>query len=1177
MLGNFCRARSLRAMSAVLFMSVAILCGSPAAGSPSAMPTAVASKLAEGSESLAKLWSDSAHLPIIVEFAMPPVPDPAGFNSPDDADAAHTQAIRAAQDAILLELLGSPADVANAEASPDTNLKRMSFSPMFGMVATAGDLERLAADTRVVRIHEDGRAAPNLIQSLPLIGMPTAYAGGATGNGFHVAILDTGGRRSHEFLSSRIVSAACYSTTSGAPDNSTSLCPGGVAESTAIDSADDCDEATIYGCGHGTHVAGTAAGFNTNQQAGEPTNGVARDARIISINVFSRFPRSSCGSLPSEYTGGCVLTWNSDQIKGLERVYALRNTMNIAGVNMSLGGGSFDSHCDTDARKPIIDQLRAAGIATVIAAGNNGSSTRVSAPACISSAIAVASSTKQDSRSSFSNWGALIDVVAPGTSILASYLSGNSNTFYSSLSGTSMAAPHVAGAFAALRTAVPNATVNQIEDALKSSGPGITFGTTTKPRIQVAQALTALTVVPPAPANDNFANRITIAGPRTVTGTNNGATAQTGEPNHAEVANARKTVWWRYTPAISGRITINTFGSPFDTVLAIYTGSTVANLTPVASNDDSGGPQSQVRFQGTAGTSYAIAVAGKDNGSGSISLTVLPTVTPPANDNFANRINIPSPATVTGTNVGATEETGEPVHAQRPTARNSIWWRYTPSQSGQIRINTFGSEASTVLAVYTGSSVANLTEVASNNNFPGSRSMVTFSGTAGTAYAIAVAGPNMAEGAVTLTVQETIPHPVNDDFADRINIPAFATVTGTNVGAMAETGEPIHAGRSDARNSVWWRFTPSAAGQITINTFGSNFDTVLAVYTGSTVANLTHVASNDDTNGRQSQVTIQASAGTAYAIAVAGYGNTAGNITLTVKAGDGRDHTTIVSAVTPVTRATQVGSTVTAFASVINAGPVSATSCSVALPGSPPVTFSYRSRNHNTGTLGTVNQPVNIAAGARQDFLMAFTPTGAMQQELALVFDCTNTPPAPSVVGLNTFLLIGTTSAPPADMLSIAETATADGIMNIPLGGTGFSALAAMNIGASAQIQARLSASSILSTASALPNTTAMVICRTNPTTGACLATPTATVNFTPGANEVVTFTAFVASNGTPIPFNPASTRLFVHFFQGSTPVGSASVAARTTGGGGTDAPESMSTRADDDFAPSVAIRGTHD
>lgn len=149
--------------------------------------------------------------------------------------------------------------------------------------------------------------------------------------------------------------------------------------------------------------------------------------------------------------------------------------------------------------------------------------------------------------------------------------------------------------------------------------------------------------------------------------------------------------------------------------------------------------------------------------------------------------------------------------------------------------------------------------------------------------------------------------------------------------------------------------------------------------------------------------------------------------------------------------------------------------------------------------------------------------------------------------GLNTFLLIGTFSVPPADILGIAV--TNDGIMAIRLGGTGFAALAAMNIGASAQIQARLSAASILSNQAPLPNTTAMVICRTNPATGACLVAPTPTVDFTPGAGEIVTFTAFVTSNGTAIPYNPASTRLFVHFFQGSTPVGSASVAARTVSG----------------------------
>jgi subtilisin family serine protease len=755
-------------LSIGLFLAVTALALAPATVAAQGTPAAVSAKLAEGSDGVYRLWSDRARLPIIVELAMPPIPDPAGFARPEDADAAHTEAIRAVQDAILVDLLGTPADLASAEASPDTNLKRMSFSPMFGMVATAEEVERLAADPRVVRIHEDGLSAPNLIQSVPLIGMPTAYAAGATGNNFRVAVLDTGGRRSHEFLSSRIVSAACYSTTSGAPNNSTSLCPGGVAESTSIDSANDCDAGTIYGCGHGTHVAGTAAGFNTNQQAGEPANGVARDARIISINVFSQFPRAACGGIPDQYTGGCVLSFTTDQMKGLERVYALRNSMNIAAVNMSLGGGSHELHCDGNPLRPIILQLRAARIATVIAAGNNGADTYINAPACISAAIAVASSTKQDLRSSFSNWGYLVDLVAPGTSILASYVSGNSNTFYSSLSGTSMAAPHVAGAFAALRTAVPDATVTQIEAALKSTGLSVSTPFRTKPRIRVAEALGALT---------------------------------------------------------------------------------------------------------------------------------------------------------------------------------------------------------------------------------------------------------------------------------------------------------------------------------------------------------------------------------------------------------GADETTIYAAVTPVNRATLRGERVTAFATIINSGAQTARYCSIAAPEDLPLQFWYRARNHLTGALGVEDEPVHIPAGGRQDFLMTFNPIQAMQQELALVFDCTNTPPASSVVGLNTFLLLATVSPRPADLLSVAVTASGDGIMNVPLNGTGFAALAAQNIGAPATLQARLSASPILANPTSLPGT--MALCRTNPTTGACLAPPSATVDFTPQEGEMVTFTAFVTSNGTAIPFDPANTRLFVHFFQGVWPVGSASVAARTTGGGGTGAPENMSALAD--------------
>jgi subtilisin family serine protease len=1024
MAGKFFGAQPLRALSVALFISASTLSWTTGSASSSAMPEIVTSKLAEGSDGLSNLWSDGVRLPVIVEFPMPTLPDPAAFDSPQEADAAHTRAIRAVQDAILVDLLGSPAGIANAEASPGTNLKRMAFSPMFGIVATADEVEQLAADPRVVRIHEDGLSYPSLIETLPLIGMPAAYAQGATGNNSRVAVLDTGARRSHEFLSSRIVAAACFSSTTGAPNNSTSLCPEGANESTTLDSANDCDSATIYGCGHGTHVSGIAAGFNTNQQAGEPPHGVARNALIVSINVFSQFPRSACGSLPTQYTGGCVASFVSDQIRGLEHVYTLRNTARIDAVNMSLGGGRFFDYCDEDARKPIIDLLlRQPGTATVIAAGNNGYSNSVAAPACISSAVTVASSTKQDARSSFSNWGHMIDLVAPGTSILAPYVDGDSDTGYASLSGTSMAAPHVAGAMAALRSRYPGEFLFKANWAFELSGLSITSSGVTKPRIRVPEAVAMMEGEQNfAPVNDNFADRLTIPGFGRAYGRNSLATVESGEPDHdnSDSINSGRSVWWRFTPASSSSITIDTLGSDFFTVLAVYTGNSVTNLTRVASNVFiPGNSRSRVTFNATAGTSYAIAVASYDASiGGSVVLNVAPTIPPPPNDNFADRIAIAGPSTVTGTNKLATSEPSEPAH-------------------------------------------------------------------------------------------------------DRI---------------------------SGTRDSVWWRFTPTATGPIEINTFGSNFDTVLAVYTGNTVSNLTSVASNNDSSGgRQSKVTFEGTAGTAYAIAVASrFAGEGGDIALTVQGGSEPSETAIVSAVTPVTRATAVGSTVTAYATIINYGGATATSCSIAVQPDDPLTFSYRARDHVTRELGPLNTPVSIPAGGRQDFLMAFTPTASMQQQLLLVFDCTNTQPAPVIIGLNTFLLVATSSAPPADIISTAVTSSNDGITNIPLGGTGFAALAAENIGTSATITAQVSASQIQLARSSLPGGT-LRLCRTDPTTGDCLANPTTSpISFAPLPDEIVTFTAFVESDGTAIPFNPAGTRLFVNFFQGTTPVGSASVAVRT-------------------------------
>ncbi len=481
-------SRSLRRTAVASLIMTTAMGYSFAAGE--GLSQAAMDKLVNADQILSGLSDEAGKKRVIVEFAMPDVPDAAEAGDAEAADVAQTSAVHQKQDEILGRVFSAEGGLSATLSSEELAVTRMDFSPMFAIDVDEATLAELASDPAVVRIHEDALSEPSLIQSLPLIGMPAAYAGGATGSGWYVAVLDTGARRTHEFLSSSVYSAACYNTASSSYP-SYSLCPGGASSSTSISSAPDCNEATIGGCGHGTHVSGTAAGYNTSLSSGEPTSGVARSARLITINVFSRFTGSTnCGS--SLKSSGCVLSFTSDQIRGLERVYALRNTYNIASINMSLGGGQFFSACDTDSRKPIIDSLRSAGIATVIAAGNSGFNTSVGAPGCISSAITVASSTKSDARSSFSNWGTLVDVVAPGSSIYASYPNGSSNNYYTYLSGTSMASPHVAGAFAALRSARPAATVSQIEAALESTGLGIASAGTTKPRIRVANALNVL-------------------------------------------------------------------------------------------------------------------------------------------------------------------------------------------------------------------------------------------------------------------------------------------------------------------------------------------------------------------------------------------------------------------------------------------------------------------------------------------------------------------------------------------------------------------------------------------------------------------------------------------------------------------------------------------------------------
>ena len=334
---------------------------------------------------------------------------------------------------------------------------------------------------------EDIPVPPTLQDSIPLIRANVAPASGATGAGQAIAILDTGVEAAHPFFGGRVVSEACYSSNSPS-QGATTVCPGGVTTSTAAGSGAPCVGGSS--CDHGTHVAGIAAGQAANRR------GVAPQANIISIQVFSLF-RDVPGGAQSCANAGrpspCVLTFLSDQIRGLQRVLDLRNTFSIAAVNMSVGGGTPTVNCDSDSRKTLVDQLRAANIATVIASGNDGSSTGVSTPGCISTAITVGSTTKADAVSSFSNSASSVDLLAPGSSITSAVLSGG----FASKSGTSMATPHVAGAFAALRSVRNDLTVDQINTALRNTGVSITDtrNNLTRPRIILAAAVQS--VLPP--------------------------------------------------------------------------------------------------------------------------------------------------------------------------------------------------------------------------------------------------------------------------------------------------------------------------------------------------------------------------------------------------------------------------------------------------------------------------------------------------------------------------------------------------------------------------------------------------------------------------------------------------------------------------------------------------------
>jgi hypothetical protein len=445
-------------------------------------------------------------------------------------------------------------------------------------------LEKFLQQPAVKAVYENGPVYPHLTYSLPFIGQPAVAAGGMTGNGGTVAVIDTG---------------INYTLPAFGSCSAPGL-PASCKVAASVDVTGHNLTLNTDARGHGTNVAGIAAG-------------VAPGAHIAAINAFS--------------AGASTTGWI---IAGINWAIANKGAYNITTLNMSLGDNvNYTSPCDTLANPFLtpVNNLRAAGILPVASSGNSAFTDGMSAPACTPGVVSVGavydanwggpytwssgctdSSSGADRIPCFSNSASFLTLLAPGAFVTGAGIQ---------MAGTSQAAPHVAGAAAVLRSTFPTESLDQTTARMTSSGAlltdprnGLIF-----PRLKLGAAVGT-------PANDQFAGHIVLSGDTGQLGANNvNGTKEAGEPNHAGVVGG-KSIWWSWTAATDGVAAFTTHGSSFDTLLAVYTGTAVTGLTEIAANNNDGstGLTSGVLFTARAGTTYRVAVDGSYGASGQIKL-----------------------------------------------------------------------------------------------------------------------------------------------------------------------------------------------------------------------------------------------------------------------------------------------------------------------------------------------------------------------------------------------------------------------------------------------------------------------------------------------------------------------------------------------------------------------------
>ena len=388
--------------------------------------------------------------------------------------------------------------------------------------------------------------------------------------------------------------------------------------------------------------------------------------------------------------------------------------------------------------------------------------------------------------------------------------------------------------------------------------------------IGVTNIVTYTISVPPP--NNNFANAVKVpALGASYQTTDKRADKEEGEPNHAGLESAVRSLWWNYTPTANTNILIDTAGTTFRTVIAVYTNNNLAALKSVGSAIGSSsrlGAYLNVAVR--AGTTYHIAIAGFDSGSvGVLDLAISPGLQP---DVTAPVVNVSAPAD------GAAVLTNRVMLSGVATDPG-----LNPSGIQSISVNvvsSLGSHETTVPLSLTGPANTNWTSIiglsegentiqVSANDYAGNRSDL-----------------------VTTHLTYRPLDPVNDFFVNAIVIATNSGVSSVNtIDATKEAGEPNHGG-SIGGKSAWWNFTPETDGVLHLSTTNSTFDTVMAVYTGSTVSSLSLVAANDDAfagaPGGYSEISCLVSSNQTYHIAVDGYDGLSGVVFLTYDLAPGR-------------------------------------------------------------------------------------------------------------------------------------------------------------------------------------------------------------------------------------------------------------------------------------------------